>query len=603
MTPDIFPIAMLCIGVAAIGNIFSRHAPEAHLSRPASNRTLLFFTGSGLLIGFGFVVIPLAAVFRPFFHAIGLPWLTIIGLDSLAVKSVILVALPAIVLYGERRPLSSIGIKRPHMSDIALGIGAFALGEVAMYVQATLLPHSFSASGAGRLALFQRLPLWLMLVEAVLNGITEEMSARGFAVERLSEVTRSTVTGAGIALALNLMAHLPYWGIRRTILLAPGQMVFLALYLWRRSVAPCAIGHILNDAFPRVIAILPALVPMSFTPYLSYDRQGAIYYRKGDFDRSIQLFTRAIARNPRDTYAFDWRGLAWLNKKDYSKSFTDFAEAIRIDPISAVTYGDRAFAYETRHDNENAIADLNRAIALDPDQANWYEMRARIESATQDWVHAAEDYHHAISLDPSNADLYGRLAYVDYYRDDFESAISDYSAVVRFTPNNADAWTDLAMAFNADQQYQSALDALAYALKINPRSSEAYSRRAQAHKAQKKYDLALADLNKALELKDDDSATYNQMAWFLATCPDPKVRDGKKAIEFSLKSCELSEWKDGEVIDTLAAAYAEAGDFKRAVEFENKAIALTKPDSDAMKDVRARLDLYEQRRPYRETPN
>jgi hypothetical protein len=191
-----------------------------------------------------------------------LPWLTIFGLDDVSVKAVIVLALLALVLYDERRPLRSIGIKQPRLSDVALGVGAFAIGEVAMLLLEALLPHRFPSGAEGRFALFVRLPLWLMLLESRVNGIFEEISARGFAVERLSEVTHSTVAGAGIALALNLMTHLPYWGWRQTIIIAPGLATFLALYLWRRSVVPCAIGHILNDAVPRFIAILPALVPM-----------------------------------------------------------------------------------------------------------------------------------------------------------------------------------------------------------------------------------------------------------------------------------------------------------------------------------------------------
>ena len=700
----IFPLAMLCVSVAAIGRIFSRRETEAH-PRPPSNRRLLFYTGLGLLLGFDFLTIPVHAGFGAFYTALELPRLTVIGLGDVTVKVFIIFGLLALVLFGERRPLSSIGIKRPHLSDVALGIGAFAVGEVAMYLLSAVLPHRFSATAETRRALFTRLPLWLMLLVSLVNGIYEEMLARGFAVERLSEITRSTVAGAAIALALNLAAHIPYWGWRPTVILLPGLATFLALYLWRRSVVPCAIGHILNDAFPTLVAAFAAFAPMYLTPYLSYDRQGAIYYTKGDFDRSIQLFTKAIQRDSRDCQAFDWRGLAYLNEKNYSKSFSDFAEAIRIDPGSAAAYGDRAFAYSIQHDSRHAIADLNHAIELEPDDAKWYEMKARIELTDQEWVTATKDYSRAIHLDPSNADLYNKRAYAEYLKGDDDKAIRDYQAVVRFRPEDADAWTDLAMAFDANENYQRALEAVARALKLDPDSSYAYRERADVRGAQKQYDLAFGDLNKAialepdnpdsyesraqirilrnndetgaladydeelkldpkrsgpyierarihalrkdnaaaiadydsaivlehddsslyiqrgymfyrsreyskamtdwkkaLELKPDDGATYNDMAWLLATSPEPKARDGKKALGFALKSCELSEWKNPEAIDTLAAAYAEANDFKHAVEFENKAVALMKSAIE-VKVAHARLELYEHRRPYRETPS
>jgi tetratricopeptide (TPR) repeat protein len=571
------------------------------VSASETPRALYFYTGLGLLLGFGFLIIPASAVFHALYSASGLPWLTIFGLNDVSLKVIIVIALLAMVLYGERRPLSSIGMRRPHLSDIALGIGAVALGELAMYLTELLLPHGFASSAEGAHALFTRLPLWLMLLVSLVNGIFEEIVARGFAVERLGEVTHSTIAGASIALALNLAAHLPYWGWRQTIIIAPGLATFLALYLWRRSVVPCAIAHILNDAFPALVGATAVFVLTYVTPYLSYDRQGSIYYTKGDFDRSIQLFTKAIAKDPGDSYAFNWRGLTWLNKKDNAKCFSDLAEAIRLDPRNASVYGDRAFAYTTTRDNQHALADLNKAIALEPRSANWYEMKAGIESKAEDWAAAIRDYDHAIGLDSTDADLYGERAYAEYLNGDYELAIRDYYTLVRYRPKDEDAWSDLARAYDANQEYYSALEALSQALKINPRSSYAYHRRGELYFRNHDYSRAEADWEEALKLNPDDSATYNSMAWLLSTNPEPKIRDGKRAVELAQKACKLNGWEDGEIIDTLAAAYAESGDFTHAVEFQTKAIALAKSDPEALKEMRARLALYQKRLPYRES--
>jgi hypothetical protein len=100
--------------------------------------------------------------------------------------------------------------------------------------------------------------------------------------------------------------------------------------------------------------------------------------------------------------------------------------------------------------------------------------------------------------------------------------------------------------------------------------------------------------------KDDWS--YNLLAWIEATCPDPSLRDGKEAISAATKACDLTTWKEWSWIDTLAAAYAESGDFQRAIQFQEQALRTGNPpesDQNAMQD---RLALYKQSQPYREKP-
>ena len=77
---------------------------------------------------------------------------------------------------------------------------------------------------------------------------------------------------------------------------------------------------------------------------------------------------------------------------------------------------------------------------------------------------------------------------------------------------------------------------------------------------------AVDDFDSALKLEPEDSALLNNFAWVLATSPDDSVRDGKRAIELATKACELTEYKEPHILSTLAAAYAETGDFDTARE-------------------------------------
>jgi hypothetical protein len=88
------------------------------------------------------------------------------------------------------------------------------------------------------------------------------------------------------------------------------------------------------------------------------------------------------------------------------------------------------------------------------------------------------------------------------------------------------------------------------------------------------------------------------MIW--ATAPESRLRDGRRAVEAATRACELTGWKHAPFVDTCAAAYAEAGDFEKAVKWQTRAIELLN-DESARQDFRSRLRLYEARQPYRES--
>ena len=91
----------------------------------------------------------------------------------------------------------------------------------------------------------------------------------------------------------------------------------------------------------------------------------------------------------------------------------------------------------------------------------------------------------------------------------------------------------------------------------------------------------------------------------MATHPDEKVRDGKKALEYAKKALELTDMKDGNSLSNVAAAYAECGDFEMAIKHQKMALENTdifdsvRPKEEAIKEIQQNLKLYENRKPYR----
>ena len=127
----------------------------------------------------------------------------------------------------------------------------------------------------------------------------------------------------------------------------------------------------------------------------------------------------------------------------------------------------------------------------------------------------------------------------------------------------------------------------------------AFNNRSYAWKAKKNCDMAIADYKEAIRL-DKFAPAFHVLAWLWATCPEESFRHGKRAVELAARACGLAEWKDANMLATLAAAYAEVGEFDKAVEWEEKAIQLY-ANADDHKKGEEQLKLYKEKKPYRET--
>jgi Flp pilus assembly protein TadD len=113
-----------------------------------------------------------------------------------------------------------------------------------------------------------------------------------------------------------------------------------------------------------------------------------------------------------------------------------------------------------------------------------------------------------------------------------------------------------------------------------------------------RYHQSIVDLSEACRLDPHNALFLNNLAWLLATCPDADTRDGTRAVEIATKACQLTSWQNAADVDTLAAAYAETGDFDNAIKWETTYLAsLSLSPSDAS-DGQTRLALYQAHKPY-----
>lgn len=179
----------------------------------------------------------------------GLSWISAWECIGLISKLMVIIVLPLIVVYWERRSLRSIGVRALSTRDFLAAIGIFlAYLQVSprliwMADKVPVIAVQLTLGGT----MYASLPGWLNWSGLLANGIAEEVGFRGYAIERIEELTGSRLFGASVPFVVNVLVHAPVWGLYGMLVKAPILLLLVALYLWRRSLPASVLAHVLID--------------------------------------------------------------------------------------------------------------------------------------------------------------------------------------------------------------------------------------------------------------------------------------------------------------------------------------------------------------------
>jgi tetratricopeptide (TPR) repeat protein len=168
-------------------------------------------------------------------------------------------------------------------------------------------------------------------------------------------------------------------------------------------------------------------------------------------------------------------------------------------------------------------------------------------------------------------------------------------------PPDVETYCGRAHLYLTRSQYGQAIADLDEALRLDPARSDAFSNRGFARQKTGDYAAARSDFERAIELDDKNFDAHNNLAWLLATCPDDNLRDGPRALTHAKRACELTGYGTWYCAGTLAAAYAEVGDFEEARTWARETVQQA-PD-DEREACKQRLKLYREGKPYRDVQN
>jgi tetratricopeptide (TPR) repeat protein len=201
-----------------------------------------------------------------------------------------------------------------------------------------------------------------------------------------------------------------------------------------------------------------------------------------------------------------------------------------------------------------------------------------------------------IQQNPKDADAFNCRSFVWRLKGELDIAIKDLSEAIRLQPTDGNYYNARGIVWLEKKEYERAIRDYDEAIRLDPKDLFAYYNRGGAWEKQRKFAKAIADYSQVIRLDPTYSYAHNARAWIWATCPDARFRNGKRAVESAKKAMQL--YPHGGNKDTLAAAYAELGNFEEAVRWQEAALA----DADFRnnEDFRRRLELYRNKKPYRE---
>lgn len=185
----------------------------------------------------------------------------------------------------------------------------------------------------------------------------------------------------------------------------------------------------------------------------------------------------------------------------------------------------------------------------------------------------------------------------------YAAALEAYHRALKHDPNSAAAHTALArlLAFCSDAKFRDLTGALTHATRAceltRQRKSEPLRILANVFSLLGRYAEAAEVSRRAVECEPEEARNHNYLSWLYATCPDVSVRSGTHAVYHATRACDLSGWEEVYIIDTLAAAYAENGNFEEAVRWQQKVIEMQ--GEKAKPAYSSRLELYLARQPFR----
>jgi len=370
--------------------------------------------------------------------------------------------------------------------------------------------------------------------------------------------------------------------------------------------------------------------------WVAYDNLGAALRKQDKIDEAIAYIREGLRIRPLDAGGHGRYGEALAAKGETQAAITEYQAALRLDSRQPEVHNNFGSALYSLGRRDEAIRQYLKALDGKPDYAEAHHNLALAFTEEGNLTQAESHCRDALRYKPDFAGAHAALGNIFARQGNLNEAMAEYREALRLKPDSTEAHANLAIALASLGRPDEAEAHCREAIRSNPKSADAHDALAAVRVRQRKvaeaiaeyreslrlrparasthYNLgslvaaqgqveeAVKEMREAIRLAPDDPLAPNHLAWILATDADPKVRRGAEAVALAEKACALTDRKDPSLLDTLAAAYAEARQWREAVAAAKEAFALAKQNAlpELAAAIDERLRLYESRKPYHE---
>lgn len=344
-----------------------------------------------------------------------------------------------------------------------------------------------------------------------------------------------------------------------------------------------------------------------------YRVRAQFYYSDDRHTEALADLDKALELEPDHAGTLELRGLVLLGLDRLDEALKSFNEAGELAPNAALPYTHRGEVYRRQGDLKKAVDQLTKALAIAPDDVRTLILRASLYFQLDEFEKSIADVDQVIQLQPQLLEPHLLRAEILVGSKRIDEATAQLERLLPLAPNEPRLLEPLATYYLVAERPRKAIETFTKLIELDPENFRALRFRGDSYLSVGQHTEAVADFDRALELGEADDGLLNNFAWVLATSPDDAIRDGDRALELATKAAETSSYQIPHILSTLAAAYAENGDFENAVKWSEKSVEISaravesEVDQDGRKklefshkQMQKELESYEAGRPVRE---